>query len=340
MIIDLRSDTVTKPSAKMKEAMMNAKLGDDVFEDDPSVNELQEKAADMFGMEASIYCPSGTMTNQIAIKLHTQPGDELICDRHSHVYNYEGGGIAFNSGVSVRLVEGNLGRISSEQILSNINPDDVHYPNTSLVSLENTINRAGGICYDLSEINSLSKVCADNKIAIHMDGARLFNAIVKTKTASRDYGKSLDSISICMSKGLGCPVGSLLIGKKDFIKRARRIRKVFGGGMRQAGVIAAAAHYALDNNIERLQTDHNNASIINQCLSGLDYIGKTEPCETNIVIFELSDPSIESAFMQHLEVNNVKCAFIGTGRIRFVTHMDISSLMIEKIQEILTSFKG
>ena len=339
MTIDLRSDTVTKPSAEMKEAMMNAKLGDDVFEDDPSVNELQKKAADMFGMEAAIYCPSGTMTNQIAIKLHTQPGDELICDRHSHIYNYEGGGIAFNSGVSVRLVEGDLGRISPEQVLNNINPDDVHCPATSLVSLENTINRAGGICYSLDEIKVLSKICSDNKIAIHMDGARLFNAIVKTNTTPKDYGQILDSISICMSKGLGCPVGSLLIGKKDFIKRARRIRKVFGGGMRQAGVIAAAAHYALDNNIERLQTDHENAGLINKRLSELDYIGKVEPCQTNIVIFELADPSHEAAFMQHLDENNVKCAFIGTGRIRFVTHMDISSSMIEKVQEILTRFK-
>ena len=340
MIIDLRSDTVTKPSAAMKEAMMNAKLGDDVFEDDPSVNELQEKAAGMFDMEAAIFCPTGTMTNQIAIKLHTQPGDELICDRHSHIYNYEGGGIAFNSGVSVRLVEGDLGRISAEQIKVNINPDDVHCPITSLVSLENTVNRAGGICYTLDEIKTLSKVCSDNKIAIHMDGARLFNAMVKTSSSPKDYGQALDSLSICMSKGLGCPVGSLLIGKKDFIKRARRIRKVFGGGMRQAGIIAAAAHYALDNNIERLKEDHLNARTIYNCLSGLNYIGKTEPCQTNIVIFELADPSQESSFMKHLEINNVKCAFIGTGRIRFVTHMDISAIMIDKIQEILTRFKG
>ncbi|HIF14172.1 MAG TPA: aminotransferase class I/II-fold pyridoxal phosphate-dependent enzyme [Bacteroidetes bacterium] len=340
MIIDLRSDTVTKPSTAMKEAMMNAKLGDDVFEDDPSVNELQEKAADMFGMEAAIFCPSGTMTNQIAIKLHTQPGDELICHRHSHIYNYEGGGIAFNSGVSVRLVEGDLGRISAEQILKNINPDDVHCPITSLVSIENTVNRAGGICYSLDEVKTLSQVCSDNKIALHMDGARLFNAIVETNTSAKDYGQILDSVSICMSKGLGCPVGSLLIGKKDFIKRARRIRKGFGGGMRQAGIIAAAAHYALDNNIDRLKEDHLNARTIYNCLSGLSYIGKTEPCQTNIVIFELADPLQESSFMKHLEINNVKCAFIGTGRIRFVTHMDISAIMIDKIQEILTRFNG
>ena len=225
--IDLRSDTITVPTKEMLDYMFSAKVGDDVWEEDETVKSLESEIAALFSQEAALFCPSGTMTNQIAIRVHTKMGDELICDKLSHIYNYEGGGIASNSGVSVRLVDGDYGRISLDQIKSNINPDDVHYPNTTLVSLENTINRAGGICYDLSEINSLSKVCADNKIAIHMDGARLFNAIVKTKTASRDYGKSLDSISICMSKGLGCPVGSLLIGKKDFIKRARRIRKVF-----------------------------------------------------------------------------------------------------------------
>lgn len=259
-MIDFRSDTLTKPSPAMLEAMFNAKVGDDVFGEDPAVNELEEKAAGMFGMEAAIFCPSGTMTNQIAIKCHTQPGDEIICDKLSHIYQYEGGGIAFNSGCSVKLIDGDHGRITAEQIEASINNrNDAHKAYSKLVSLENTANRGGGACYNFEDIKSIKKICEANDLLLHLDGARLFNALVEKNESPKDYGKLFDSISICVSKGLGAPVGSILIGKKNLIAKARRIRKVFGGGMRQAGYLAAACVYALDNNIERLKEDHLHA---------------------------------------------------------------------------------
>jgi threonine aldolase len=322
----------------MLDAMMNAPVGDDVFEDDPSVNKLQDKAAQLFGMEDAIFCPSGTMTNQIAIRLHTQPGDEVICDSNSHIYNFEGGGIAINAQASVRLVNGDKGRISVDQIKKNLNPDDIHYPITSLVSLENTINRAGGVYYTLEQINTISKFCKDNTLSLHMDGARFFNAITETGDKPEDYAHALESISICLSKGLGCPVGSLLLGPKAFIKKARRIRKFMGGGMRQAGFLAAAAIYALDNNIDRLKEDHEKARVLENCLNSLSYIGKVEEVFSNIVIFELENEEFQSQFEGHLKQNNISFAFIGPGRIRFVTHKDISTSMMERVIEILTSF--
>ncbi len=287
-MIDFRSDTVTRPTPAMLEAMFNAKVGDDVFGEDPSINELEEKAADLFGMEAAIFCPSGTMTNQIAIKCHTQPGDEIICDKLSHIYQYEGGGIGFNSGCSVRLIDGNYGRITAEQVEVSINnKNDVHKPISKLVSLENTANRGGGSCYDFKDIKAIKKICDTNDLFLHLDGARLFNAIVAKKESPKDYGKFFDSISICISKGLGAPVGSVLIGTKNFITKARRIRKVFGGGMRQAGYLAAACIYALDNNVERLNEDHHHAKQLAAALQQKDFVGKIFPVETNIVIFEV-----------------------------------------------------
>ena len=267
MIIDFRSDTVTKPTPAMLQAMMTAKVGDDVFGEDPSINELEKMSADMFGMESGLFCPSGTMTNQIAIKCHTQPGDEVICDESAHVYQYEGGGIAFNSSASVKLLYGDRGRINATQVKAAINPDDNHKANTSLVCLENTSNRGGGSCYDFNEIKKIKEVCVENHLALHLDGARLWNALVAKNETPKQYGETFDSISICLSKGLGCPVGSVLIGKKDFIKKARRIRKVFGGGMRQAGFLAAAGIYALKNNIERLKQDHDNAKQIGEVIA-------------------------------------------------------------------------
>jgi len=249
MIIDFRSDTVTKPTPPMLEAMMKAKVGDDVFGEDPSINELEQMTASMFGMEAAIFCPYGTMTNQIAIKCHTQPGDEVICDESSHVYQYEGGGIAFNSGASVKLLYGYLGRITAEQVLSAIQPDDPHRPNSRLVSLENTSNRGGGSCYVFADIKKIGAVCKEKGLAFHLDGARLWNALVAKGESAKQYGEAFDSISVCLSKSLGCPVGSLLLGKKDLIKKARRIGKVFGGGMRQAGFIAAVGIYAFQKHI-------------------------------------------------------------------------------------------
>jgi threonine aldolase len=259
MMIDFRSDTQTRPSAAMLEAMNQAKVGDDVYGEDPSVNELEARSAEMFGMEAAVFCPSGTMTNQIAIKCHTQPGDEVICDGSSHIYQYEGGGIALNSGASVRLLSGDRGRITATQVAEAINPDDVHKANSSLVSLENTSNRGGGSCYELEEISRIREVCDRHGLILHLDGARLFNALVARNQSPKDYGKLFHTISICLSKSLGCPVGSLLLGSTPVIKKARRFRKVFGGGMRQAGYLAAAGLYALENNIERLEQDHQKA---------------------------------------------------------------------------------
>ncbi|RYZ27721.1 MAG: aminotransferase class I/II-fold pyridoxal phosphate-dependent enzyme, partial [Chitinophagaceae bacterium] len=262
MIIDYRSDTVTKPTRQMHDAMFSAPVGDDVFGEDPSINELEALTANMFGMEAALYCPSGTMTNQIAIKCHTQPGDEVICDVSSHIYQYEGGGIASNSGAQVKLIYGDRGRISAEQVLESINADDVHKARTTLVSLENTSNRGGGSCYDMTELKKIRQVCDEHNLMLHLDGARLFNALVAKKETPKEYGEVFHSISICLSKSLGCPVGSLVIGSNDFIRKARRVRKAFGGGMRQAGYLAAAGIFALQNHVDRLQQDHDHARLL------------------------------------------------------------------------------
>jgi threonine aldolase len=335
MIIDFRSDTVTRPTPPMLEAMMTARVGDDVFGEDPTINELERMVADMFGMESALFCPSGTMTNQIAIKCHTQPGDEVICDESSHIYQYEGGGIAFNSGASVKLIPGNLGRITAEQVLAAVQPDDPHRPNSRLVSLENTSNRGGGSCYDLSEIKKIQAVCKEKKLGFHLDGARLWNALVAKNESPKQYGEVFDSISVCLSKSLGCPVGSLLLGKKDFIKKARRVRKVFGGGMRQAGFIAAAGIYAVKNNIERLAEDHNHAKQIAAVIQSKNFVKMVLPVETNIIIFELDDSITAPAFIAKLKEKNVLGYAIAPNRIRLVVHLDITEEMTSKTIEIL-----
>jgi threonine aldolase len=314
----------------MKEAMMNAKVGDDVFGEDPSINELERLAAEMFGMEASLFCPSGTMTNQIAIKCHTQPGDEVICDENAHVYQYEGGGIAFNSGASVKLLPGDLGRITADQVAAAINPDDPHRAHSSLVCLENTSNRGGGSCYDFEEIKRIYKVCKDINLKFHLDGARLFNAMVVKKETPKQYGELFDSISICLSKSLGCPVGSLLLGKKDLIKKARRVRKVFGGGMRQAGFLASAGIYALQNHIDRLSEDHAHAKQIAEAISKKDFVKKVLPVETNIIIFELNEPISAPALVSKLKDHEILGYAISPNRVRLVVHLDISKEMVEK----------
>ena len=335
MIIDFRSDTVTHPSALMLEAMITAKVGDDVFGDDPSINELEKLAAEMFGVEASVFCPSGTMTNQIAIKCHTQPGDEVICETGSHIYQYEGGGIAFNSGASVKLISGDRGRITAAQVLEAINPDDIHRAHSTLVSLENTANRGGGSCYDLEEIKKIQQVCKQHNLKFHLDGARLFNAIVTKDENPQDYGKIFDSISICLSKGLGAPVGSLLLGTHDFIKKARRIRKVFGGGMRQAGYLAAAGIYALQNNIQRLKQDHDHAKQIAEALCKKEFIGTILPVETNIVIFEVKDKYSPVSFVGRLKEENILCYAISPTQVRIVVHLDTNAAMIQKTIETI-----
>ena len=337
MIIDLRSDTVTKPSPGMLNAMMSAKVGDDVFGEDTSINELETLAAKMFGLEAGVFCPSGTMTNQIAIKCHTLPGDEVICDEGSHVYQYEGGGIAFNSGSSVKLLHGDRGRISAAQVEAAINPDDPHRAHTSLVCLENTSNRGGGSCYEFSAIEQIRGVCEKHRLSLHLDGARLFNAMVRKNETASQYGKLFDSISICLSKGLGCPVGSLLLGKKDFIKKARRVRKVFGGGMRQGGFLAAAGVYALQNNIERLKVDHEHANQIAESITGKEFVRRVLPVETNIIIFETKEEAMAPVLVTKLKEKGLLSYAISPNRVRFVIHLDITLEMVDKTIEIIST---
>ncbi len=339
MTIDLRSDTVTKPTKAMMEAMMNAKVGDDVFGEDPTVIELEEKAAKLFGKEAGLFCPSGTMTNQIAIKVHTQPGDELICDANSHIYNYEGGGISFNSGVQAKLMQGDRGRISAQQIEQSINADFDWLTRTSLVSLENTVNRAGGSYYTLDQIKPIQKLCKEKKLGLHLDGARIFNALVETKESTQQEGELFDSISICLSKGLGAPAGSVLLGTKEFIKKGRKIRKVFGGGMRQAGFIAAAGIYALDNNVNRLKEDHKRAKEIEKILKQLSYVDSVLPVDTNILIFDIN-PKISSAdFEKKLAANNIRMAAFGKQTVRFVTHLDFTDEMLGQLEKVMKSIQ-
>jgi threonine aldolase len=334
MIIDFRSDTVTKPTAAMLEAIMKAKVGDDVFGEDPSINELENMSASMFGMEAALFCPSGTMTNQIAIKCHTQPGDEVICDESAHVYQYEGGGIAFNSGASVKLLYGDRGRITAEQVLAAINPDDPHRAHTSLVCLENTSNRGGGSCYDFAEIKKMQILCKEKNLAFHLDGARLWNALVAKNETAKQYGEVFDSISICLSKSLGCPVGSVLLGKKDFIKKARRIRKAFGGGMRQAGFLAAAGIYALQNNIERLADDHVHTKQIAEAIGKKTFVKMVLPVETNIIIFELNEGITAPDLVSNLKEHNILGYAISPNRVRLVIHLDITKEMVQQTIQI------
>lgn len=334
-MIDFRSDTFTKPSQGMLEAMLRADVGDDVYGEDPSVNKLESLCSEMFGMETALFCPSGTMSNQIAIKCHTQPGDEVICDRLSHVYIYEGGGIAFNSACSVRPIDGKRGLLTADQVLTAINPDDIHKPHTSLVSLENTANRGGGSCYQFSEIEKIKQICLQNRLSLHLDGARLFNALVANREDSRKYGVAFDSISICLSKGLGTPAGSVLIGGKKFIEKARRIRKVLGGGMRQAGYLAAAGIYALDQNIERLNDDHKRAKLIANALSKKTFTKFIQPVETNIIIFEVNGEYTPLTLAEKFLESNIKVTAISKTEVRIVLHLDITESMIDETIQVI-----
>ncbi len=329
MNINLISDTVTKPSHGMLKAMMSAEVGDDVFKADPSVNLLEQKTATLFGKEAALFFPSGTMANQTAIKLHTQPGQQLICDKYAHVYNYEGGGVSFNSGVSCKLVDGYRGMMSAEQVEAAINPPDFyHSPLTTLVCIENTTNKGGGACWDFHELRKIKEVCVSHNLAYHLDGARIWNALVAKNETAEQYGKLFDTISICFSKGLGCPVGSVLVGSKVMMDKALRVRKILGGGMRQAGYLAAAAVYALDHNIERLAEDHQKALEIGRILENLHFIRKVEPIETNIIIFEIDEEVItEEDFVSKLAEKQISIIGMGQGKLRIVTHMDYTDIM-------------
>lgn len=323
--IDLRSDTVTKPTAEMLEAMAAAEVGDDVFGDDPTVNLLEKKIAEMFGMEAALFCPTGTMSNQLAIRTQCPPGSEVICDQLSHIYLYEGGGIALNAFSSVKTLAGDRGRITAQQVENAINnPNDIHQPITKMVSLENTVNKGGGCIYDFNEILKIKEVCKKNKLKLHLDGARLFNALVETDISPKTYGDTFDSMSICLSKGLGCPIGSLLVGTKDLIHTSRRFRKVMGGGMRQAGYIAAAGIYALDNHVERLKEDHKRAKAIGHILEGKSFIKGIYPIETNIVIVELAEQILATDFVEILTTKNIYSVPFGKHLVRFVTHLNFT----------------
>lgn len=338
MIIDLRSDTITKPTKGMLEAMLSAKVGDDVYKEDPTVNALEERIATMFGKKTALFFPTGSMANQAAIKLHTNPGEQVICDKYAHIYNYEGGGASFNSGVSCKLIDGHRGMFNADQVVESINPPDFyHSPLTRLVAVENTTNKGGGACWNFEEIKKIRTVCNEHNLGYHLDGARLWNALVNTNETALQYGEVFDTISVCLSKGLGCPIGSVLVGDEDIMKGAIRIRKIFGGGMRQVGYLAAAGLYALDHHIDRLKQDHNKAKEIGEMLGALSQIKTVEPIETNIIIFELNPDVNETVFVQNLAKNNIHIIGMGGGKLRIVTHLDYTDAMHEKLLSILTN---
>ncbi|MEJ7558731.1 MAG: GntG family PLP-dependent aldolase [Pedobacter sp.] len=337
--VDFRSDTVTKPTPGMLEAMMTAKVGDDVFGEDETVSALEAKLSDMFSMEAGLFCPSGTMTNQIAIKCFTEPMDEVICDQSAHVYRYEGGGIAYHSLASVRLLNGPRGILSPELIEPEINDDNIHYPNSTLVVLENTVNKGGGSCYSLSQIEPIHTLCNIKGLKLHLDGARIFNALAATGDSAKNYGKHFDGISVCLSKGLGAPVGSVLLGSKETIKRAVKIRKAFGGGMRQAGYLAAAGIYALDNHVDRLKFDHQHAVLLAQALSETNYVASVMPVQTNIVIFEVTPNYSADEIVAQFAAKGIACGTTSKKTIRMVTHLGIDAEMIDFALETIKNLR-
>ncbi|HXC06911.1 MAG TPA: GntG family PLP-dependent aldolase [Bacteroidia bacterium] len=336
-IIDLRSDTVTRPTPAMLEAMQAAKVGDDVFNEDPTIIALEEKTAALFGKESGVFCPSGTMTNQIAIKVHTQPGDEVLCEQTCHIYNFEGGGISFNSGAQAKLLAGDRGRMNAVQVEESINPAFDWLTRTSLVSIENTCNRSGGSYYSLDGMKSIAAVCKKHGLKYHLDGARIFNAIVETGYAPKEVGSLFDSVSVCLSKGLGAPVGSVLLGDHEFIRKARRVRKVFGGGMRQAGYLAAAGIYALDHHVTRLKEDHKRAKELAACLQKLPFVESILPVDTNIIIFTMNDTMKSDQLVAKLKEKDIISSGFGKQTIRFVTHLDFTDEMLSRTMAALHS---
>ena len=334
--INLISDTITRPTKEMLACMMQAEVGDDVFGADPTVKQLQNKISTMFGMEAALFFPSGTMANQAAIKIHTQPAEQIICDKWSHVYNYESGGASFHSGVSCKLIDGQRGMFKAEQLKEVINDPQLYYlPKSSLVVVENTTNKGGGACWDYTELEKIRNVSSKNGLAYHLDGARLFNALVAKNETPIQYGKLFDSISICLSKGLGAPIGSLLLSTEANIQKAIRIRKLFGGGMRQVGYLAAAGIYALDHHVERLESDHSRAKKLGMALEKSEWVSKVEPIETNIIIFNLHKHLDEQVFLKNLEKKQIKLISMGEGKLRIVTHLDFTDVMLEKVVDVL-----
>lgn len=339
-IIDLRSDTVTKPTAGMLEAMFSAEVGDDVFGEDPTVRRLEEKSAKLFGKEAGLFCPSGTMANQIGLRLHTEPQDEVICDKMAHIYYYEGGGPAANAGVSLRMLDGDRGRITAKMVMQNINdPDNYHLPRTRMVWLENTSNKGGGSFYHQTELSAITALAKSQGLRTHLDGARIFNAMAETGDSGQAIGACFDSLTFCLSKGLGAPVGSMIIGSREMMQKAKRIRKVFGGNMRQAGYLAAAGIYALEHHVERLKEDHIRARQIATELHSAWYVSQLLPVDTNIVVFRLVDTVLLEDFISYLERRGIRVLRFGDQTIRMVTHLDIQDWMIERVMAALKGFR-
>ena len=336
-MIDYRSDTVTKPTKEMLEFMFNAPVGDDVFQEDPTVNELQDFVATYFGKEAALFCSSGTQTNQIAINVHVKTGGEVICHEESHIYKYEGGGIAKNSGASVRLLPGSRGRLTVETIQKAVNADDIHFPVTALVSLEDTANRGGGAVYDFEEIKKIASFCKEKGLPLHLDGARLMNALTVNKVDPKVYAAQFDSISLCLSKGLGAPVGSLLLGTKEFIHKARRVRKVMGGGMRQAGIIAAGGLFAMKNNVDRLKQDHARAQLIGDTLQKQAWVSEVFPVESNIVVICLKMEEQKEIVIQEFKEQGILVSSFGDGMIRLVVHLDVTDADITQTCKVIQS---
>ena len=335
-IIDLRSDTVTQPTPQMKEAMFAAKIGDDVFGEDPTVNALEQKAAGLFDMEAALFVPSGTMSNQIAIKVHTQPGQDIICDYYSHIYQYEGGGIGMNAGCSTSLIQSKYGQFSVNDVKNYIYPDDIHKPISRLVSIENTCNKGGGTTWNTNDLAEIKKICDENKLSFHLDGARLFNALITRKQDTKEFGNLFDTISICLSKGLGAPIGSILLGSNKDIHLGKRYRKALGGGMRQAGYLAAAGIYALDHHVDRLAEDHSKANAIQDVLIHSNWVKSVTPVETNIVIFEGKEGYTDKKIIQDLNEQGVLISSMGNNKVRMVTHLDITDSKTNRLLEVLT----
>lgn len=337
-MIDLRSDTVTRPTHAMLQAMFDARVGDDVFDEDPTVNALQLKAAGLFGKEAALFCPTGTMTNQVSLKVLTQPLQEVICDKNSHIYYHEGGGLMFNSGLSVRLINGNYGKISADDVLQNVNPDTIHQPQTAVVAIENTHNRGGGSYYRLGEVKDIEHAARKHNLKMHLDGARIFNAVTETGESLKEWGELFDTISICLSKGLGAPFGSLVLSTHENIKKAKRIRKVLGGAMRQAGYLAAAGIYALDHHVARLKEDHERAKMLASALTGKSWIKELLPVHTNIVVFTLDDKLNSETFLAKLKEQEISAVPFGKQTIRMVTHLDFTDDMLTRVTEAIKKF--
>jgi threonine aldolase len=335
--IDLRSDTVTRPTTAMRAAMQAAEVGDDVFHEDPTVNRLEERVAALLGKEAALFVPSGTMSNQIAVKTHTRPGDELLCDGRSHIYTSEAGGAAALSGVTCRTLDGDYGILDVSQLSDKIHPVDEHYVRTRLVCLENTHNRGGGRLYPLEKMQAISAWTRANGLILHVDGARLWNAVVAARTPPHIWGALCDSVSVCFSKGLGAPVGSALAGPREFIGRARHVRKLFGGGMRQAGVLAAAALHALDHHVERLAEDHRNAQVIAQAIADTPGLRLDPPgVDTNLIWFEV-DPKLGRAsdLAAQFKSHGFLIHVAGPHTLRACTHLDVSAAQATQAAETI-----